>query len=101
MNAHRSIVGTKKLDLSDLIESHINHLVELSYYKIRDTNQYSVEIVKKEYLEHGTKTESEKINLLMDNEVKTDKLIEILMRNTVTPIGLKETIIEIVKMKMI
>ena len=101
MDEHKSLYGTKKLDLSDLIESHMKHLVELTYYKIKDTNQYSVEIVKREEQEIGIKTESEKMNLLTDDEAKVDKIIEILMRNKVTPIGLEECVTEIVKMKMI
>ena len=79
----------------------MKHLVELTYYKIKDTNQYAVEIVKTEYSEKYTKQESKKINLLTDNEAKVNKALDILARNRVTPIGLEDCLIEIIKMKLI
>lgn len=101
MQALKSLYGTERLELEDLIDSGINHLVELTYYKIRDTNksekQYAVEIVKTEHLENKLNVESEKINLFTDNETKTDYILELLKRNKVTPIGLQDTITEIAK----
>lgn len=100
MNEHKSLYGKEKLELEDLIESQMKHLVELTYFKIKDSNQYSIEIVKTETIGGKSKEESEKMNLLTDNEIKTNKILEILMRNKVTPIGLEDTMKEIVKMNM-
>ena len=97
MQALRSLYGTEKLELEDLIETRIDYPVELTYYKIRSTNQYAVEIVKTEYLREGTNVESEKINLFTTNEEKTNHILELLKKNKVTPVGLRDTLEEIVK----
>ena len=97
MNALKSIYGTEKLELQDLIETQMNHLIELTYYKIKNDNQYAVEIVKTEHLGEKLKIESERINLLTNNESKTNRILDILKRNKVTPIGLQDTMIEITK----
>ena len=105
MQAIKSLYGTEILGLEDLIETKLNHIIELTYYKIKDTkentNQYAVEIVKTEHIGEKIKVEKEKMNLLTDNETKTDEILDILKRNKVTPIGLEDTMIEISKMKII
>lgn len=101
MNALKSLYGTERLELQDIIETQMKHLVELTYYKIRETNQYAVEIVKTEHLGGRLKVESEKMDLFTDNETKTDHILDILKRNKVTPIGLEDTMIEIAKIETI
>ena len=97
MNTSKCMYGTKKLGLEDLIETRINHEVELKYYKIKVKNQYAVEIEKTEQTDNGLITESERMNLLTDNEEITNEILDVLMRNKVTPIGLNDTMIEITK----
>ena len=97
MQATKSVYGKTKLELEDLIETEINHLVELTYYKIHSKDDYSVEVVKTEHLQDGIKQESEIIELYTNNETKANDILELLKRNKVTPIGLKDTLIEITK----
>ena len=97
LQAVRSIYGRTKLELEDLIETKINYLIELTYYKIRCKDDYAVEVVKTEHLKNGLKIERKKIDLYTSNETKADSILEILKNNKVTPIGLKDTLIEIVK----
>ncbi len=101
MSTLKSKYKVEKLELQDLIEAHMKHLIELTYYKIKDANQYAVEIVKIEYLGKNTKQESKKTNLLTDNETKANKVLDILARNRVTPIGLEDCLAEIIKMKLV
>lgn len=87
--------------MEDLIESKIDYLVELAYYKINnkyhEATRYSVEIVKTEHLKNGTNVESKQVNLFTSDETKTDYILEQLKKNKVTPIGLKDSIIELIK----
>lgn len=101
MQALRSLYGQETLQLEDLIETKIDYLVELAYYKINttyhSTTRYGVEIVKTEHLKNKTKVESKRVNLFTDNEIKTNHILELLQKNKVTPIGLKDTITELIK----
>lgn len=103
MQAVRSLYGQEILQIEDLIETKIDYLVELAYYKINTTyektTRYGVEIVKTEHLRNRTKVESKRVNLFTDSETKTNHILEILQKNKVTPIGLKDTIIELIKIE--
>ena len=103
MQAVRSLYGQETLQIEDLIETKIDYLVELAYYKINTiyetTTRYGVEIVKTEHLRNRTKVESKRVNLFTDSETKTNHILEILQKNKVTPIGLKDTITELIKIE--
>ncbi len=101
MQAIRRLYGTESLDLTDLADTNINHLIELSYYKTKKANQYEIEIVKTEHLENALNVESESMNIFTDNETKANHVLDKLKRNKVTPIGLKDTIIDIIKQEII
>ena len=97
----RSLYGQEILEIGDLVESEIDYLVELAYYKIiqqyKKTNRYAVEVVKTEHLQNMIKVEKETVNLFTDNETKTNHILELLKKNKVTPTGLKDTIVELIK----
>lgn len=101
MQSFRSLYGQETLEIEDLIESKINHLVELAYYKIDTVDEaktrYAVEIVKTEHLRNKVRTESKKVNLFTESEIKTNHILEMLKKNKVTPMGLRDTIVELVK----
>jgi hypothetical protein len=97
LQAVRSVYGKTKFEFEDLIEAKIDHLIELTYYKIRNKNDYAIEVVKTEHVKSGLKVEREKVNLFTNNETKTDNILALLKKNKVTPIGLKDTLIEISK----
>ena len=97
MQAIKSLYGIERLNLEDLVDSELNNPIELAYYKIKNTNQYTIEIVKTEHFENVINVESESMNLLTDSEAKTNYILEKLKRNKVTPIGLIDTITEIIK----
>ncbi len=99
MQVSKSLYGQAILETEDLKDSKIDYLVELAYYKINQhynkNNNYAVEIVKTEHLKDKTKIEKKKVNLYTDNENKTNYILELLKKNKVTPIGLKDIIIEL------
>ncbi|MBR6034373.1 MAG: hypothetical protein IKP28_06650 [Clostridia bacterium] len=97
MQAVKSLYGVERLNLEDLVDSKLNNPIELAYYKIKNKNQYAIEIVKTEHLEKKLNVESQKMNLLTDSETRTNYILEKLKRNKVTPIGLIDTITEIIK----
>ncbi len=97
LQAVKSIYGKTKLEFEDLIDAKIDHLIELTYYKIQNENDYAVEIVKTEHMEEGLKVESEIVDLFTNNENKTNNILELLKKNKVTPIGLRDTLVEIAK----
>ncbi len=101
MQNARSLYGQEILEIGDLVESEIDYLVELAYYKIiqqyKKTNRYAVEVVKTEHLQNMIKVEKETVNLFTDNETKTNHILELLKKNKVTPTGLKDTIVELIK----
>lgn len=101
LQATKSLYGQEVLEIEDLVESEIDYLVELSYYKInqsyKTTNRYAVEIVKTEHLVDKIKTERKTVDLFTDDEIKANHILELLKKNKVTPIGLKDIITELIK----
>ena len=88
----------------DELKDSSRSLIEIEYYKIskkiwrnvgKKINLYGIEIIKKEYL--GRRKVKEKNNLynITSDEGVIDNLLNVLKRNRVTPIGLKDVIEEV------
>lgn len=85
-------------DKKDLRENSINYPIRLEYYKIKNTeNEYGVEVVKTEYREEFAKVENEAIGRITKEEEKINNIIYKLKENIVTPVGLKDTLEEMLK----
>ena len=101
VQAARSLYGSELLQLEDLVETELDYPIELSYYKLcskeGSSTRYGVEIVKTNYLAKGNSIERKRVNLFTDNEKKTNRILNILKKNKVTPVGLRDTMIEIIK----
>lgn len=87
------------LNEEELLESNSNR-IELEYYKLskkdrKNTNTYGIEIIKKEYT--GNKKTKEKQNIvnLTNDENIINKVLYILRKNTVTPVGLNDALQEV------
>lgn len=86
------------IDKKDLRENSINYPIRLEYYKIKNTeNEYGVEVVKTEYREEFAKVENEAIGRITKEEEKINNIIYKLKENIVTPVGLKDTLEEMLK----
>ena len=90
------IFGTEKLK-----ESTKKNPIELEYYKtcsnknglINESYEvYGVEIIKKEFIGNKINTESVCVENITRNETTLDKIMSILKNNSVTPVGLRDVI---------
>ena len=79
----------------------ILHPIKLEYYKIKDIKSkndiFGVEIVKTEYLDEKVKVEKATIDRLTNDENIENKILDMLKRNEVTPIGLDDIVQDLVK----
>ncbi|MBP3463000.1 MAG: DUF6514 family protein [Clostridia bacterium] len=87
------------LNEKELLESNSNR-IELEYYKLskkdkKNNKIYGIEIIKKEYI--GKKKTKEKRNIenLTSDENIINKVLYVLRKNTVTPIGLNDALQEV------
>ena len=84
------------IDNEKLKENNINYPIRLEYYKIaNEKEEYGVEIVKTEYREDFTKIENEAMINITNEENIINNIIYKLKENFVTPIGLQDTVAEI------
>ena len=98
----KKFFGEMFIDNEVLKEEHINYSIKLEYYQIINDNtenenklKYGVEVEKTEYRKEGTISERGVIESLTNNEDEIKEILKILMKNEVTPVGLKDVIEEI------
>ena len=97
--------GATLLDETDLVESRNDSKILLEYYgnkkhsidKIKLKTFYGITIVKKEYGKDEIKYEKNSINKISTNESKIKNIINILKENKVTPTGLNDVLIDLMK----
>ena len=96
----KTFFGGVFIKKESLVEAKIYHPIKLEYYKrinedeiIGNKNaKYGISIVKTEYIQNTTKTESKELKYLSNDENKIEKLLNILKENEVTPIGVEDVI---------
>ncbi len=97
----RTYYGEAFLEKEDLTETNIRHKIGLEYYTIRETKDeidtYGIEVVKKEYKNNETNTESSSINYVSNNSQKVIEIINTLKKYKVTPIGLNDVLEDLLK----
>lgn len=93
------LYGEIRLKNEDFGESEGKHLMKLEYYKTQNysgnlfmTENFGVEIKKKEYLGSRVEEETKCIENVTRKEEVIDELIETLKRNKVTPVSLEEVV---------
>ena len=86
------------IDEERLKENNINYPIRLEYYKItNEKEEYGIEVVKTEYRKGFTKIENEAIINITKEENIINNIIYKLKENLVTPIGLEDTVTEILE----
>lgn len=101
----KTLYGSTFIDEHELNEANINHPIKLEYYKlIREDGistdsipKFGINVVKKEYIENNTKVEEKEIKYLSSNEENVNNVLEILKQNKVTPIGVKDVMMDLSK----
>lgn len=93
------LYGEIRLKNEDFGESEGKHSMKLEYYKTQnysenlfETENFGVEIKKREYLGSRVEEETKCIENVTRKEEVIDELIETLKRNKVTPISLEEVV---------
>lgn len=84
-----------------LLEAGINHKIKLEYYKITNEDyekgkkeKFGISIIKKEYTSNKVETEEKSIKYLYNEENKINEILKILREHEVTPIGMKDIVLE-------
>lgn len=90
------VYGETEVEREDVIG--LQPSIRLKYVKIRNNLleeegcTYGIEIIKEEKSTNGIDEEHEEIGALYRSEEKADEVLEILKRNKVTPIELRDVI---------
>lgn len=84
-----------------LEEEGIEYPIKLEYFKtsIEEENvetKYGIEIVKTEYLEGNVKVETKELINVTNDILEQERILKILIKNEVTPVGLEDVIAELV-----
>lgn len=96
----KSFYGEKYIESEKIEKLGIKYPMKIEYYKIKEKYdnihtekpKYGVEIIKKEYTEEKINVEIRDLCNITEEEKRADNILEILKRNTVTPIGLNDVI---------
>ena len=95
MNYLKKFYGKTVLDNSDSDEIRKDFKIELEYYQIEDetfNKPYGIEIVKKDTEENENHVENKIVDSICCDKQDVDALLEILVRNKVTPIIAEEIV---------
>lgn len=83
-----------------LKETDIKYPIKLEYYKTLEeenvVNKYGIEIVKTEYIDGKTYTESKRMNNITNSLEEEEKILKLLKNNEVTPIGLEDVLKDLI-----
>ena len=89
------------MNKEELRKEGILYPIKLEYYKIKDIKSkndiFGVEIVKTEYINEKIKVERAIVDRLTNDENIENKVLDMLKRNEVTPIGLDDVVQDLVK----
>lgn len=95
----KSFYGENFIESEELEKLGIKYPMKIEYYKIKEETKnkfiYGVEIIKKEYTEGKINIEKRNLCNIIQEEKNADHILEILKRNIVTPIGLKDVITDL------
>lgn len=87
------------MDKDLLKEMGITYPIKLEYYKIEEESKlrqgkesYGVEVVKTEYLEETVNIETQTVSNISYDEHETNKILELLKLNQVTPVITKDVV---------
>lgn len=97
----KTFFGGMFMNKDELRREGILHPIKLEYYKIKDIKSkndiFGVEIVKTEYINEKVKVERASVDRLTNDESIENKVLDMLKRNEVTPIGLNDVVQDLVK----
>ena len=99
MSYQKRLYGMATIDCSESDEIEEDGTIELEYYKtqsdrmlLENSKPYGVEIVKRNVKDEIINIEQKVVNHLFKQEKEISQLLELLVNNKVTPIGLDDII---------
>lgn len=99
----KKLYGTTVIDSSDSEDDGIEGQIELEYYKtknglvvLEDKKPYGIEIIKKKKENEQLNIEAKVINNMFDEETKINKLLDLLIKNKVTPISVEDILADLI-----
>ena len=98
----KNFFGSIFINRDELRESGIDYPIKVEYYKITNEEEkmkqnkliYGIQIIKTEYRDK-IGVEQEKVEHITNDENEITKILDLMKRNEVTPICLKDVILEI------
>ena len=103
MMYYKKLYGTTVINNKDSEEIVEDSEIELEYYGIKnaitffeDMKPYGIEVIKKEIANEQLKIETKVINNICVAEYEINRLLEILMSNKVTPIGVSDVLADMI-----
>ena len=97
----KNFFGSIFINRDELREAGIDYPIKVEYYKITNEEEmkqnkliYGIQVIKTEYRDK-IGIEQEKIEHITNDESEIVKMLDIIKDNEVTPIGLKDVILEI------
>ena len=98
----KNFFGSIFINRDELREAGIDYPIKVEYYKITNEEEkikqnkliYGMQVIKTEYRDK-IGVEHEKIEHITNDENEITKMLNIIKENEVTPIGLKDVILEI------
>ena len=103
MNYLKKLYGKTVIDGSDSEELTKDNKIELEYYQIKNetsSKPYGIEIVKRKIENDIMNIEEKTVRHICNEEKESNKLLEILMSNKVTPVAVEDIIEDLSKIKV-
>lgn len=95
----REFYGDTVIDKNDYNEFDGEFKIHLTYYKTQDclnlgdkNVSYGMQVVKKQTDGNTMKVETKEFSNIVDTEEKVDNILEILKRNKVTPVAVRDVL---------
>ena len=95
----REFYGDTIIDKNDYNEFDGEFKIHLTYYKTQDclnlddkNVSYGMQVVKKQTEGNTMKVETKEFSNIVDTEEKVDNILEILKRNKVTPVAVRDVL---------
>lgn len=95
----REFYGDTVIDKNDYNEFDGEFKIHLTYYKTQDclnlddkNVSYGMQVVKKQTDGKNMKVETKEFSNIADTEEKVDSILEILKRNKVTPVAVRDVL---------
>ncbi len=97
----KTFFGGMFMNKEELRREGILYPIKLEYYKIKDLKSkndiFGVEVVKTEYINEKVNVEKASVDKLTNDEEIENSILNLLKRNEVTPVALKDVVQDLAK----